>query len=119
MRADTDRLHDILDAIARIERYSSQGREAFYDSDLIQTWMVHNIEIIGEASRALSDEFRSTHAQVPWREIIGMRHVLIHHYFDVDADAVWAAVERDIPTLRVALKAILQLPPTDVGHPDR
>jgi uncharacterized protein with HEPN domain len=69
--------------------------------------MVHNIEVIGEASRALSEAFRESHPQIPWRDIIGMRHILIHHYFDVDVDAVWTAVERDIPNLRHEIERIL------------
>jgi uncharacterized protein with HEPN domain len=49
---------------------------------------------------------RDRHPQIPWRDI-GMRHILIHHYFDVDVDAVWAAVERDIPNLRHEIERIL------------
>ena len=107
MRADHDRLRDVVDAIERIERYAKQGRDAFDSSDLIQTWMVHNIEIIGEACRAITDEYRTSHPEIPWRDIIGMRTILIHHYFDVDANAVWSAVERDIPKLRAAITKIL------------
>lgn len=54
MRDDRERLRDILEAIERIERYTSKGREEFMQDELIQTWVVHHIQIIGEAARKLS-----------------------------------------------------------------
>ena len=56
MRDDRERLLDILEAIERIEKYTSKGREVFKDDELIQTWVVHHLKIIGEATRALSSE---------------------------------------------------------------
>jgi hypothetical protein len=54
MRSDTERLQDLLEAIERIERYSARGREAFYQDELFQTWVVHHLLIIGEAAERLS-----------------------------------------------------------------
>jgi len=70
--------------------------------------MVHHIGIIGEASRSLSDDFQAQHANVPWADIIGMRNILVHHYFGIDADAVWSVIERDIPELSLNIQAILK-----------
>lgn len=56
--------------------------------------------MIGEACRALSDEFQARYAQVSWADIIAMRNILVHHYFGIDLDAVWSVVERDIPELK-------------------
>lgn len=62
--------------------------------------MVNHITMIGEACRALSDEFQARYAQVSWADIIAMRNILVHHYFGIDLDAVWSVVERDIPELK-------------------
>lgn len=81
MRDDAERLRDILEAIERIEKYAMRGREAFNEDELIQTWVVHHIEVIGEACRALPDEFQAHYAGVPWSDIIGMRNILIHRNY--------------------------------------
>src|SRR5258706_14114685 len=97
----------MLEAISRIETYSSRGRNAFDSDELIQTWIVHHLQLVGEAARKLSEEIRSAHPEVPWKEIVGMRHILVHDYFRVDLDEVWAAVEHDLPLLRVSVTAIM------------
>jgi uncharacterized protein with HEPN domain len=108
MRSDRERLLDILEAIERIEKYATEGKKAFESDELIQNWMVHHIEIIGEACRSLSDDFQTEHANVPWADIIGMRNILVHHYFGIDTDAVWSVVERDIPELKFNIQTIVK-----------
>ena len=75
MRDNRGRLQDILDAINRVERYAKRGRPAFVEDELIHTWMIHHIQIIGEAASKLTPAFRKAHHQVPWPQIIKMRHV--------------------------------------------
>lgn len=71
MRDDRARLQDIREAIARIEsRTQGTGRQGFERDELIQVWVVHHLQIIGEAARGLSDEFRSRNPQIPWLQII-------------------------------------------------
>jgi uncharacterized protein with HEPN domain len=108
MRNEHERLLDILEAIERIEKYAEQGKGAFEADELIQTWIVHHITIIGEACRSLPNEFQAAHANVPWADIIGMRNILVHHYFGVDTDAVWSVVERDLPELKFDVETILK-----------
>lgn len=108
MRRERERLLDILEAIERIEKYAEEGKEAFESDELIQTWIVHHIEIIGEACRSLPDDFQASNTNVPWADIIGMRNILVHHYFGIDTDAVWAVVERDLPELKLNMQAILK-----------
>jgi uncharacterized protein with HEPN domain len=108
MRSERERLLDILEAIERIEKYAEQGKEAFKGDELIQTWIVHHITIIGEACRTLSNDFQAQHANVPWADIVGMRNILIHHYFGIDTEAVWSVVERDLPELKMNIQAILK-----------
>lgn len=108
MRDERERLVDILEAIDRIEKYASRGKVAFEEDELLQTWIVHHIQIIGEACRALSGEFQARYTGVPWGDIIGMRNILIHHYFGIDREAVWLVVEHDLPDLKLNVMAILQ-----------
>ena len=69
MRRDRQRLEDILEAIERIEKYASGGRATFDRDELVQTWVLHHLQIIGEAVRGLSDEIRSAHPDIPWAQI--------------------------------------------------
>jgi uncharacterized protein with HEPN domain len=110
MRDDRERLLDILEATERIEKYTSHGSEAFERDELIQTWVVHHLQIIGEASRALSAGLRDSHPEIPWSQIIGMRNILVHHYFGVDVAVVWAAVENDLPALKRQIQTLLSEP---------
>ncbi|MDK2890118.1 MAG: hypothetical protein PWR21_750 [Methanoculleus sp.] len=100
MRDERERLLDIIEAIERIERVATQGRKYFYNDEMAQVWVIHHLQIIGEAVRGISSEFRAENPDIPWSDIIGMRNVLIHHYFGIDRDAVWNVVERDLPDLK-------------------
>ena len=108
MRDDRLFLADILDAISRIEKYSSADRSAFDSDELLQIWMIHHIQTIGEAVNRLSNELKSAHPEVPWSLIVGMRNILIHAYFGVDLEAVWSAVQNDVPRLKSQILAIQQ-----------
>jgi uncharacterized protein with HEPN domain len=108
LRSDRAYLLDILDAITGIERYHTT-RASFDADERTQVWMVNRLQIIGEASRKLSDGFVTRHPEVPWRLIIGMRHHLIHGYFDVDPDVVWTAITERIPELKAQIQSALSI----------
>ncbi len=108
MRDLRERLLDVLEAIERIERYTARGRSAFEQDELIQTWVVHHLQIIGEAASRLDHSFRVLHPQVPWQQIIAMRNVLVHEYFGIDPEEVWQTVERDLSALKRQLQQILE-----------
>ncbi len=110
MKDDRERLRDILEAIERIQRYASRGRDAFLTDELLQTWVVHHVQIIGEAARQISETLKATHPEIPWPAIVAMRHVLVHQYFDVDPEEVWITVDRDIPDLKHKLDLIISAP---------
>jgi len=101
---------DIAEAIERIEKYASKGRETFEDDELIQNWILHHLQVIGEAARAISDELKDEHDQMPWLQIVGMRHILVHRYFEVDPDLIWSVVEDDVPVLKQQIELILKDP---------
>ncbi|MBN1322420.1 MAG: DUF86 domain-containing protein [Methanotrichaceae archaeon] len=102
MRDPYERLMDILDAIDRIERYAARGRDALEIDELVQVWMVHHIQIIGEAAARLGRDFHEAYPEVPWAQIVAMRNILVHEYFGVDLDEVWQVIERDLPILTVS-----------------
>jgi uncharacterized protein with HEPN domain len=108
MRSERERLLDILEAIERIEKYAQAGKGTFEADELVQTWIIHHIEVIGEACRFLPAEFQAHHSSVPWADIVGMRNLLIHHYFGIDIEAVWGVVENDIPELKANIQVILK-----------
>ena len=116
MRDDRSRLQDILDAIKGIERYAKRGRQIFEEDELVHTWMIHHIQIIGETASKLTPTFRKTHRQIPWPQIITMRHVLVHDYLGIDLAEVWAVVERDLPALKKQVSRILKHP---ITHPPK
>jgi uncharacterized protein with HEPN domain len=112
VRSDRERLLDILEAIERIDKYACRGRQAIEKDELLQTWFVHHVQVIGEAASKLSDELRADNPDVPWTEIVGMRNVLVHEYFGVDVEEIWTTVQYDLPRLKQKLAAILAgLPP--------
>lgn len=94
-------------AIDRALRYTASGREAFFEDPMIQDAVVRNLEIMGEAVKGLSETIRTSHPQVPWKKIAGMRDRVIRGYFHVDLDIVWEVVEKELPRLRQQLTAIL------------
>lgn len=107
MRKDLDRLQDILEAIEAVQRYGAEGQGRFDSDELVRVWCLRHVEIIGEAVARLTDELKARHPIQPWRDIVAMRNLLIHGYFDIDWHAVWLVVERDLPPLRKAVEAIL------------
>ena len=108
MRSDRERLLDIQEAIARIERYLAGGRRSLSADEVLQQAVLRHLQIIGEAVRALSEELKEKHPGVPWAKIVGMRHVLVHNYFDVDGEVVAEVVNHDLPDLKRRVAAILE-----------
>ncbi|MBX7059626.1 MAG: DUF86 domain-containing protein [Leptospirales bacterium] len=109
MRDPAERLRDILEAIAAIERHLVRGKADFERDELLQSWFVRHLQIIGEAARALPIEVRSRAPEIEWPRIIGMRNVLVHGYFQIDAEIVWEAVTRDLPELKAQVESLLQV----------
>lgn len=109
MRSDRERLLDIMEATAKIEKYASRGRDVFESDELIQNWILRHIQIIGEAARGVSAELKAAHPEVEWMQIAGMRNVLVHDYFGIHAELVWDTVINDLPNLKTKIEHILKL----------
>ena len=107
MRDSYERLRDVQEAIIHILKYTSQGSDLFYHDELVQTWVIHHLEIIGEATRTIPQDFRNLHPEIPWKQINAMRNILVHLYFDINLDRVWAVVEQDLPVMKTSVDALL------------
>lgn len=106
---ERDRLYlgHVLEAVAAIEAFTADGR-AYFMADLkTQSAVIRQIEIIGEAVKNLDAALLASEPAVPWRQIAGTRDRLIHAYFKVDLDAVWAMVEQDLPPLKANAQRML------------
>lgn len=95
----------ILDSIAKIEAYTKGlNFDKFCESNIAQSSVIRELEVIGEASKNLLPEFINALPDVPWRDIGDMRNKLIHEYFNIDLEAVWKTATEDLPKLKSALK---------------
>ena len=98
---DKMRLEHIAEAIERLEVHVGNLAEDELCKDVMRYYgIVKNIEIIGEAARMLTDEFKEVHPEVAWRNIAGMRNFLVHEYFNVDEETVFEVLHSEIPELK-------------------
>ena len=104
-------LAQILERIDRIREYTAEGKEAFLRDRRTQDAVIRNFEVIGEAAKRISNEYRQNNPPVPWRELSGFRDIQIHQYEGISLNEVWQIIERDLDGLRKAIKNIL--PPLD------
>lgn len=105
---DKNRLEHMISAIDTIlERTNGLSYDDFVSDKILFGGIVYHTMIIGEAAYKLSEAFVSAHPQVPWRDIADMRHHLVHGYYQVDSNIVWAVVQKDLYSLREQVSAIL------------
>jgi uncharacterized protein with HEPN domain len=102
-------LGHILESIEKIERFAEGlDKDEFLGNDLVLDAVVRNIEIIGEAAKNLPKEFKTTHAEIPWKEIAGMRDRIAHFYFGIDFEIVWDTIQKDIPELKEKITSLIK-----------
>lgn len=103
-----DFLFDIEEAIGRILTYSAGMSWETYLLDMkTQDAVVRNLEIIGEATKRLPDEYRAKNSDIPWREIAGTRDRLTHHYFGINQEIVWQIIQDDLPVLKGQIERLI------------
>ena len=104
---DKERLGHILDAITEIESYTANVElKGFLANSMMRFASIKQIEIIGEAANYITPETKALFSDIEWKQIVGMRHILIHEYFGVDANLVWQVIMNDIPALKLAIQKI-------------
>ncbi|MBA3071973.1 MAG: DUF86 domain-containing protein [Anaerolineae bacterium] len=106
MRDDLQRCKDMLLAIDKIEQQCHGLHEGDAD-ELLNVWILHHIQIIGEAAYKTSEHFKTKHPDIAWSKIIGTRHVLVHDYFQTNSHILWQTVENDLPLLKQQLIQII------------
>lgn len=111
MKARNDQLYlyDIAECCRKIEKYlDGVSKKDFLQNEMLQDALIRNIEIIGEASKNLSEEIRETNSHIYWRDIMRMRDKIVHHYFRINLEIVWQTATRDIPKLKPEIEKMLE-----------
>ena len=101
-------LGDILDAIGRIESYTTGVKKKdFIENFMMQDAVMRQIEIVGEASNSISDEFQEKHQGLPWFQMRGIRNKIIHDYRGINLNIIWDTIKKDLPLLKKQVREIL------------
>jgi uncharacterized protein with HEPN domain len=107
-RDDVVRLHDMLDAAqAAVRVLGEHSAEELEGTEVLALAVPHAVEVVGEAASRLSPSFCEAHPEIPWSEITGMRHRIVHDYFAVDYQRPWDTVHSDLPPLIAQLEQLL------------
>ena len=94
-------VEDIWEAVEKIERYvSGMDHDAFVADEKTIDSVVRNLEIIGEAANRLPQNFRRQYPEINWPQIIGLRHRIVHDYFNIDIEIVWHIIHTDLPVFK-------------------
>lgn len=99
----------ILECIELVEEYSNNlSKEKFLKNIVVQDAIIRRLEIIGEATRNLPNEFRSEYSEVAWKKILAARNILAHNYFGIDLNTIWRIVKNDIQPLKEQIGKMLK-----------
>jgi uncharacterized protein with HEPN domain len=105
---DSVYLGHMLDAAQKIAaRIRGKTRAEYDSSEDLQIVVAYLIQTIGEAASRVSTNLRDKHAEIPWKQIVGMRNRIVHDYMNIDADVVWEVATRNIPTLIARLNSLV------------
>jgi uncharacterized protein with HEPN domain len=116
MRSDADRLSDILEAIAKIRQRITDSIHVFQSDEVLQVWVIHHLQVIGEAARNVSQSLKDQHREVPWPQIVALRNILVHEYFGLNMHQVWTMTQKDLPQVEKQVQHIRSRIAANPGH---
>lgn len=103
-------LNDILYAIERVQKYTKSIKKSqFEDDEFLQDAVMRRISIIGEAANRLPKTFIKKHPEIPWKEIIGTRNIIIHYYEGVKLETIWKIIRKDLKSLKKFIKNLPEI----------
>ena len=109
MKDDQAYIEHIQDCIKKVKAYTDDlDEDSFIENEMVQDAVIRNFEIIGEATKMISDNLKQSYYEIPWKEIAGMRDKLIHDYLGVDVYVIWETIKNDIPILEKFLDKIIK-----------
>lgn len=108
MKDDKLYLIHIIECIEHIESYTENiDKEAFLNTTLIQDAVIRNLQVMAESTQRLSERTKQIQPEIDWHRMAGFRNVLVHDYLGVDLERIWNIVEKEIPPLKKAVRAIM------------
>ncbi len=100
-------LEDILGFCRKIERYINDlDKNLFEKEEVVVDAVLRNLELFGEASKKLPDDFKTLHSEIPWKKVIGLRNIVIHEYAEIDFDIIWDIITKNIPDTKRSIEKI-------------
>ena len=107
-RSDLEFINDILHAIEKILEYIGDREfESFMNDPMLQDAVIRNIEVIGEATKNISNKFKSEHSDIQWKDIAKTRDKVSHQYFGVDYEIVWGIIKNDLLPLSRSIRDMI------------
>jgi len=108
MRDDRVYLKHIRDSLLEVRQFiEGESYESFLENRMMQNAVMRSFEVVGEAARRVSPEFREAHPELPWRLMGDFRNKLIHDYFGLDLDIIWTTATEDAPRLLVQIEGLI------------
>ena len=107
MKDDRLYLVHITESIDHILEYTTAGKAAFLSERKTQDAVIRNLQTLAESTQQISAGVKMRHPEVDWTRLAGLRNVLVHQYLGVSVERVWEIIERNLPALRIQVKAIL------------
>jgi uncharacterized protein with HEPN domain len=106
---DKERLEHIIEAIDNIVEFvENKSFEVYKNDKILRFAVVKNLEIVGEAAYLLTKDFKLNNTEVEWNEMIGMRHILVHGYYQIKDEIIWATIETELLPLKEKISALLR-----------